>query len=283
MKQMIQQEVNVSPNIKLEIISSASLQKGQIITINPLGLYGNYISERESAKPGSALDGFTYFGSIPYEIEQTNNDGTINFAEKQVVVNDFIIPSRNQDGSDHKGRHFQIWFDPVRKNYFIKDLGIGFGVFKKMDTGPAPLKDNMLMNVGEAYIVVNLYPEGAEQEGKPYETLKLKMFGGPNNGEVYEFNIPEMEQKQELLIGRTPECDVKINDKLLSKIQCHIKVVNSNDGQNVDQQSLGQNCLQWTLFDGYRNKQSTNGTWLYINTDTLLKNGDIFKANQSIF
>jgi pSer/pThr/pTyr-binding forkhead associated (FHA) protein len=109
------------------------------------------------------------------------------------------------------------------------------------------------------------------------------MFGGPNNGEVYEFNIPEMEQKQELLIGRTPECDVKINDKLLSKIQCHIKVVNSNDGQNVDQQSLGQNCLQWTLFDGYRNKQSTNGTWLYINTDTLLKNGDIFKANQSIF
>lgn len=173
-------------------------------------------------------------------MEQNNNeDGTINFVETQITVNDFIIPSRNQDGSDHKGRHFQIWFDPVRKNYFIKDLGIGFGVFKKMDNGPAVLKDNMLMNVGEAYIVVNLYPEGAEQEGKPYDTLKLKMFGGPNNGEVYEYSIADMEPKQELLIGRTPECDIKINDKLLSKIQCHIKVVNQSESSNLDQQSLG--------------------------------------------
>jgi len=53
-----------SPNLKLEVISSASLQKGQIITINPLGLYGNYISERERDAAGSGNDGFTYFGSV---------------------------------------------------------------------------------------------------------------------------------------------------------------------------------------------------------------------------
>lgn len=106
-----------------------------------------------------------------------------------------------------------------------------------MDSGPAALKDNMLMNVGEAYIVVNLYPENAEQEGKPYDTIKLKMFGGPNNGEMHEFNLQDMETKQELLIGRTPDCDIKINDKLLSKIQCHIRLVNSNEGNPADQQS----------------------------------------------
>lgn len=53
--------------------------------------------------------------------------------------------------------------------YYIKDLGIGFGVFKKMDTfgqeseysqGCIILRDNMLVNVGEAYMVVNLLPEG---------------------------------------------------------------------------------------------------------------------------
>ena len=45
------------------------------------------------------------------------------------------------------------------------------------------------------------------------------MFGGPNNGEIYEFNTNEMKNgDKEILIGRTPECDVKINDKLLSKI-----------------------------------------------------------------
>ena len=107
----------------------------------------------------------------------------------------------------------------MRKNYFIKDLGIGFGVFKKMEHGAATLKDNMLVNVGEAYIVVNLLPEGAEDHGRPYDTLKLKMFGGPNNGEVYEFNIDDVRNTdKDILIGRTPDCDVKINDKLLSKI-----------------------------------------------------------------
>ena len=95
-----------------------------------------------------------------------------------------------------------------------------------MENGAAALKDNMLINVGEAYIVVNLLPEGAEEEGRPYDTLKLKMFGGPNNGEVYEFNINDMQsQDKDILIGRTPECDIKINDKLLSKIQSHVKLL----------------------------------------------------------
>lgn len=94
-----------------------------------------------------------------------------------------------------------------------------------MENGLAVLKDNMLVNVGEAYIVVNLLPEGAEEQGRPYDTLKLKMFGGPSNGEIYEFNMNEMRNgEKEILIGRTPDCDVKINDKLLSKVQSHIKI-----------------------------------------------------------
>jgi len=34
-------------NLKLEVVSSATLKKGDLITINPLGLFGNYISLRE--------------------------------------------------------------------------------------------------------------------------------------------------------------------------------------------------------------------------------------------
>ena len=41
--------------------------------------------------------------------------------------------------------------------------------------------------------------------------------------------------------------------------------------------------LNWTLFDGYNGKISTNGTWLYINEDTPLQDGVVFKANQTIF
>jgi hypothetical protein len=154
----------------------------------------------------------------------------------------------------------------MRKNYFIKDLGIGFGVFKKMENHPAVLKDNMLVNVGEAYIVVNLLPEGSEEQSRPYETLKLKMFGGPNNGEIYEFNIDDMQNgNKDILIGRTPECDVKINDKLLSKIQCHVRFQFNINNQEEQSSNNNSNYMQWTLYDGYRAKQSTNGTWLYIN------------------
>eukprot|EP00356_Strombidium_inclinatum_P007549 CAMPEP_0170495206 /NCGR_PEP_ID=MMETSP0208-20121228/15076_1 /TAXON_ID=197538 /ORGANISM="Strombidium inclinatum, Strain S3" /LENGTH=159 /DNA_ID=CAMNT_0010771365 /DNA_START=723 /DNA_END=1202 /DNA_ORIENTATION=- len=142
------------------------------------------------------------------------------------VVNDFVIPSRSLELAEtHQGRHFQVWFEPHSKAYFIKDLGIGFGVFKKMENGAAVLKDNMLINVGEAYIVVNLHPEGAEDMGQSYQTLKLKMFGGSGNGEQFEFELSEMQTgERDILIGRTPECNIRINDKLLSKVQSHIKI-----------------------------------------------------------
>ena len=131
----------------------------------------------------------------------------------------------------------------------------------------------MLINVGEAYIVVNLFPEGLDED-EPHHTLRLKIFGGTNNGEVYEYNINEMDGGQrDINLGRTPECDIQINDKLLSKTQSHIKVEHTGDPQNY----------RWMLCDGIGGKPSTNGTWLYINEDLLLYEGLVFKANQTIF
>jgi predicted component of type VI protein secretion system len=72
---------------------------------------------------------------------------------------------------------------------------------------------------------------------------------------------------KEVIIGRTPECDIKIDDKLLSKLQC--SMVN-DDGT-------------WILIDGYDGKGSTNGTWIYYNEDYEMKEGMVFKANQTIF
>jgi hypothetical protein len=74
---MLEQHLHTSPNLRLDVISSASLQKGQIITINPLGLYGNQISERERDQPGSGQDGFTYFGSVAHALSNYNGDGNV--------------------------------------------------------------------------------------------------------------------------------------------------------------------------------------------------------------
>jgi len=50
------------------------------------------------------------------------------------VVNDFVIPNKNpQTAEQHRGRHFQIQFDLNSYNYFIKDLGVGYGVFVRQE------------------------------------------------------------------------------------------------------------------------------------------------------
>ena len=61
---------------------------------------------------------------------------------------------------------------------------------------------------------------------------------------------------------------MRIDDKLLSKTQAHIKC---NDSE------------QWVATDGYNGKQSTNGTWIYLNEDFEVYDGVSFKANQTIF
>lgn len=51
-RQKLKECLNLSPYLKLEVVSSASLSKGQIITINTLGLFGTNISMRERDNPG---------------------------------------------------------------------------------------------------------------------------------------------------------------------------------------------------------------------------------------
>ena len=134
----------------------------------------------------------------------------------------------------------------------------------------------MILNVGEAHIVVNIHSKddsedvGAgitgEDDAQKGARLKLKIFGGPTSGEIFYFK----NEGQEILVGRTPNCDVRIDDKLLSKTQCHIKCIDNNDSQ-------------WTVIDGYNGKGSTNGTWVYLNEDFEVYDGVSFKANQTIF
>ncbi len=157
--------------------------------------------------------------------------------------------------------------------YFIRDLGIGHGVFAKLDA-PTVLKDNMIVNVGEAHIVVNLLNRDesgevgvsmtGDEDAQRGARLKLKIFGGPTSGEIFYFK----NEGQEILVGRTPNCDVRIEDKLLSKTQCHIRCVEDD---------------QWIVVDGYNGKPSTNGTWIYLNEDYEIYDGISLKANQTIF
>ena len=96
--------------------------------------------------------------------------------------------------------------------------------------------------------------------------IKLKIFGGPSAGEVYYFQSPS---PKPVSIGRAEECEVRINDKLLSKFQATVSYDVLTDS--------------WYVCDGCNGKPSTNGTWLYLNEDYEMTEGMVFKANQTIF
>lgn len=154
----------------------------------------------------------------------------------------------------------------------------------------------MLINVGEAYIVVNIISGSLMSQDQdlqahqadamsghgsmnaqqlhipadldvnaddPSIKLKLKIFGGPSAGEIYYYK--QEYTGKSIVIGRTPDCDIRINDKLLSKSQASIAFDPAHSS--------------WILTDGFNNKPSTNGTWLYLNENFEMHTGMIFKAN----
>ena len=71
------------------------------------------------------------------------------------------------------------------------------------------------------------------------------------------------------MIGRGKECDIDIDDYLLSKVQCSI---------------FYDLVSGWTIADGDSRiqKESTNGTWLYVAEEFEIFNGMIIKSFQTL-
>jgi len=247
--------VNTFPTLILIVLNSCSfLQKGEIIQINAQGIV-NHDHRNEK-------DGITYFGYI----DNTENE----------ILIDYNFPLKNNEivNTKYVGKHFQIEFIIERNAYFVRDLGVGYGTFIRINS-PLVLKNNMLINLGETFFVVNIIEKNPqedtlnENEFHSFSTnsmnvkLKIKIFREDMIGETFFF--PPLKK---INIGRSSNAEICIEDKLLSKIHCNI---------NFDNQT------GWTLKDGSDNGLSTNGTWLYLNEEAEIYDKMIFKANQSIF
>ena len=95
--------------LKIEIISSSIEPKGNSLIINPLGLTDSKRDEK---------DGITFFG-----YEDNKNKTSIDY---------IIEPKGDKCDERFFGKHFQIKFNYLDLNYYIKDLGHGFGTFIKI-------------------------------------------------------------------------------------------------------------------------------------------------------
>ena len=249
-----------SKKLILEIISNDS-EKFVSIELDPYG----YVNSKREKK-----DGITYFG---YQ----DGDSLVDY---QLKNGDSYF---NED--IFNGRHFMIKFNPDDLNYYIKDLGKGFGTFIKIQEW-TEIKNNLLLNIGENFIVFSLGDEENEEKEKEelnednndiknenVETdicLNIKIFNMKNQ-KIFTLspdNCPAT-------IGRNSDNSIVIDDDMLSRFHCTI--------------DFDKN--KWYIQDGYAKnglqeeeiKKSTNGSWIYAYDEIKITDKMIFKSNHNLF
>ena len=225
--------------LDLEILNSWNLPIGLQLHIDQYGLKNSIRNEKDS---------ITYFG---YQTEEELNTNPYI---------DYLLGPKDQEYDEQfMGKHFQIRYDWNTKKYYIKDLGNGFGTFIKL-INETKIKDNLLINIGETYIVFSF-------NDKNENDLMIKLFTGDEQCNTYIFNC---DNQPCIIIGRNSSlCDIIIEDKMLSRVHCCINY-KENKG--------------WYIKDGnIKGKKSTNDTWFYSAEETLIYDKMIFKTNHILF
>ena len=301
--------IDCSPKLYIKVLNqSCILKKGKILKINCLGLANN-LSERNKN------DGITYFGIISNKFKEKEldldiavdiEDNTSQNIENNIShteINNTLenintcddISKKDISNKSNLGRHFKIEFNINNLSYYISDLGNTYGTFIKINSS-LTIKDYYLINIGESYLIANILDKNdANNSGSVNisnldlsksiraNTLKLKLITSSNtnnnyigyNNDIKNYNktchnyyyFPPSDSI--LSIGRFNLSDIQIEDNLLSKIHCTIHY------------DFTKNA--WILIDGNNGKSSTNGTWLFLNTDYEIHDGMIFKHKQTIF
>jgi len=267
---------NSSPiKLELTIITSQTNSNGTKLLITKDGLKENSLR--------NVKDGIVYFGYVD-DVENNN--------ENENTAIDYLLPQKkylnnnseiNMDS--YTGRYFQISYNPLNNNYFLRDLGNGLGTFVKI-TDKLYLKDNILINIGDSYFVINFNPSVENTDTNMFSTIEskyqgidkeliIKIFTKNEDKEIIRNFSPS---DKNIKIGRKNnrnDIDIELDDKLVSKINSVIKY-----------EEMG-----WVIYDGYeinengqiKKKESTNGTWVLAVEDTLIYDGMIFKANFNLF
>lgn len=198
--------------LRLRVKNSPLLAKDFVVSISCEG----YLSP--------LVPGVVYFG------------GKRKIESKGAKLNDFVVPSEQLSP---RGRFFLIYYSIVSDSYFIRDLGTGPGVYIKLEYS-YKLTSDILLNIGETQLYFRLV-----LSENSYPNLLLTVFG--NTVKNYFFYAQE-QHISPIKIGRADDCDILIEDMLISKYQACI---------------LYSHSKGWMFIDGNLIKQrpSTNGAW----------------------
>jgi hypothetical protein len=201
-----------SKELRLKVKNSQKLAKNLVININ----YKGYMD--------SSTIGVVYFGNKRKDSKSGKR------------INDFVIPC----DENLYGQLFVIFYSDESDEFYIRDLGLGQGVYLKLDYS-YKLTSDILINIGETHLYFKIV-----LGSNSYPNLILTVFTLKDT-KTYCFYAQE-QHIAPIRIGRASDCDISINDMLLSKYQASI---------------LYSHSQGWMLIDGniIRQRPSTNGAW----------------------
>lgn len=143
--------------------------------------------------------------------------------------------------------------------FYMRDAAKGLGCFYKLVSGNhLELKKNMIIRVGNEFIVTS-QTKSSNIDGS---SSRISVDGGQvDEIQVYGDCIPSdsilkfsLANKNRIKIGRSPTCDIIINDPLVSLSHCTLKKENDS----------------WIAMDGSDFEPSSTGTWVYLSYSTRL-------------
>ena len=277
----IKKAINILGNnyteLNLTVVSSTLNYEQNTYIITPLGLKNS----KRDAKDGIVLFGYEKNNNIKKENFKNDNNiysnekGKININNTGIIeeffLNDFVFPieEREENNLLYEFPNFAIYYNVEDGNYYIKDFNTGVGALMKIKK--CIMESNTLINIGSNYLVVyinnntitikifnnNTIGDGNENRERVGENYRVKEFQVKNNEDT------------KITIGRSQKCNIVIEDMMLSKIQAYIEY-NSKD--NI-----------FYLYDGNGEKESTNGTWVFILNPIKITNNFLFKAEHTLF
>ena len=261
------------PILNITLISPSLNYNKHNFEITPYGL--------KNSKRG-AKDGIVLFG---YERKNKNNNSNENLdnlnseinnnsgnteENDSFLLNDFVFPVEMKE--DNYGLYefpnFAIYFNVKDKSYYIKDFNTGVGALMKIKK--IKMEKNTLINIGSNYIVVNIENDKIIIKLFNHTILENKK-SEDNKGQNYiikEFTI-NSNKNSFITIGRSNKCDITIDDVMLSKIHTCIEY---NAAKKI-----------FNLYDGDSQKESTNGTWIFILNPVKITDNFMFKAEHTLF
>ncbi len=98
--------------------------------------------------------------------------------------------------------------------------------------------------------------------------MRIRVFGGLSHGSLV---VLDPKDKLTYVLGRNDDCDIKVDDNILSKRHCTFQYNSCNK--------------RWQVADGDlpSMRSSLNGTWMYLSKEFVITDNMTFKCADVLF